>query len=271
MADGTIPEPRPLVSRDDARAAGLKRFYTGRPCVRGHYAERFVSTKGCVACLAGHNKSWNEANPGRARQLALARDPLLLQKQRDKMRQKRPVATCKHCGTKIDFPDAPPEGCVKIRRQSYCSLECRFWFHVDKQGPDECWGWRGSKHYFGYGMLSISGRKKAESVTAHGLSWKIANGCDVPKGMVIMHSCDNPECTNPAHLALGTQKDNVEDKVRKNRQSKGAGIGGAKLTDEQVASIRSDSRICRVIAAEYGVTESTVSAIKRRELWKHIT
>jgi hypothetical protein len=270
MADGTIPEPRPLVSRDDARAAGLKRFYTGRPCVRGHYAERFVSSKGCIACLAEHNKSWNEANPGRARQLALARDPLLLQKQRDKMRQKRPVATCKHCGTKIDFPDAPPEGCVKIRRQSYCSLECRYWSWVIRRADDECWGWKGTKHRFGYGMISISGRKKPDVVTAHALSWKIANGRDVPKGMVIMHSCDNPECTNPAHLSVGTHRDNIDDKVRKDRQSRGATNGGAKLSDEQVIQIRNDPRPQATIAAEHGVSQQLVSRIRRRLMWKHL-
>lgn len=39
-----------VISRRDAHAKGLKRFYTGEPCVRSHYAERFVANGGCVEC-----------------------------------------------------------------------------------------------------------------------------------------------------------------------------------------------------------------------------
>lgn len=42
--------------------AGLKRYFTGKPCPRGHVAERFVSTKACVVCAAVGSKEWARAN-----------------------------------------------------------------------------------------------------------------------------------------------------------------------------------------------------------------
>lgn len=39
-----------IISRDEARAAGMKRFYTGEPCRAGHVDERYVSTTVCCEC-----------------------------------------------------------------------------------------------------------------------------------------------------------------------------------------------------------------------------
>ena len=46
--------------------------------------------------------------------------------------------------------------------------------------------------------------------------YKIKNG-EIPKGRVVMHTCDNPACCNPEHLMLGTVNDNVQDMVKKGR------------------------------------------------------
>lgn len=43
------------ISRQEALAAGLKRYFTGKPCKSGHISERFVSTRGCVQCCKGFN------------------------------------------------------------------------------------------------------------------------------------------------------------------------------------------------------------------------
>src|SRR5262245_40411136 len=39
-----------VISRQDAKAAGLKRYFLGTPCKNGHVAERFVSDCKCVVC-----------------------------------------------------------------------------------------------------------------------------------------------------------------------------------------------------------------------------
>jgi len=55
-------------------------------------------------------------------------------------------------------------------------------------------------------------------------------------------------------------KDNIRDMIEKKR-------GGIKLSKEQVNSIKSDGRKQRVIAEEYGITQSMVSRIKRGNRW----
>lgn len=39
-----------IIGRRDAAAAGLTRYYTGKPCLHGHDAERFVSSGRCLTC-----------------------------------------------------------------------------------------------------------------------------------------------------------------------------------------------------------------------------
>lgn len=92
-----------------------------------------------------------------------------------------------------------------------------FWSKVDVRGPDDCWEWQGSR------STSEPGRDygrawagKGRTQLAHRLSWEMANG-DIPPGMQICHHCDNPPCVNPAHLFLGTNRDNVLDGLAKGR------------------------------------------------------
>lgn len=117
----------------------------------------------------------------------------------------------------------------------------------------------------GYGMISFRGINRP----AHRIAWMLANG-PIPTGMHVCHRCDNRRCINVAHLFLGTNADNMADKVGKNRQARGSRHGSAKLTEQEVRDIRAMSAPQRAIAAFYGMSQSTVSEIKRGELWSHI-
>jgi uncharacterized protein YerC len=88
--------------------------------------------------------------------------------------------------------------------------------------------------------------------------------------MQVLHKCDNPICSNPEHLFLGTQKDNCEDCVKKGRNVFGTRNGSAKLTEKDIIDIRNDSRLQREIGQSYGVSQLHISRIKRRLNWKHI-
>jgi hypothetical protein len=50
-AAGYIPYDGPCVTRAEAKAAGLKRYFTGKACPKGHLAERYLSKGNCIACL----------------------------------------------------------------------------------------------------------------------------------------------------------------------------------------------------------------------------
>mgnify|MGYP002672629053 CR=1 FL=1 len=90
---------------------------------------------------------------------------------------------------------------------------------------------------------------------------------EIPKGLVVRHKCDNTFCINPEHLELGTHKDNVNDKVKRNRQAKGEKNGSAKLTKEQVLQIRNDNRMGKEIAKDFNVSRATISQIKNKITW----
>jgi hypothetical protein len=79
----------------------------------------------------------------------------------------------------------------------------RFWSHVSKRGPNDCWLWTAATTK-GYGSAWYAGRREQ----AHRVSFMMAN-CRWPAGLV-MHLCDMPACVNPAHLAEGTQRDNMQ-------------------------------------------------------------
>ena len=77
---------------------------------------------------------------------------------------------------------------------------------------DGCWGWRGSLQTQGYGQIQVN----RILWLAHRLSWTLFRG-PIPEGLNVLHSCDNPECSNPDHLFLGTHQDNMKDKMDKRR------------------------------------------------------
>lgn len=52
-----------IISRAEAQARGLKRYFVGAPCKYGHIAERLTSSGVCIACRADIERRYNEAHP----------------------------------------------------------------------------------------------------------------------------------------------------------------------------------------------------------------
>lgn len=98
---------------------------------------------------------------------------------------------------------------------SFIDLENRFWSKVEK--TDNCWNWVGgtSGKKGGYGAIRLPGRKGGKH-GAHRVSWFIAYG--YMPDLHVLHKCDNKKCVRPSHLFLGTNQDNINDKVAKGRQ-----------------------------------------------------
>lgn len=152
------------------------------------------------------------------------------------------------------------------------TIEERFWSKVDRRSPTECWEWQAGRHdKMGYGAFLIGRR----SCLSHRVAYQLTNG-DIPKGLYVLHSCDNPPCCNPAHLFLGTYQDNNRDKARKGRANPpfGEREPNHKLTEADVRQIRQRYAAGNVrqrdIAADYGISQRLVSLIVRREAWRHI-
>ncbi len=126
------------------------------------------------------------------------------------LRIPRPPQTCQRCGA--DFFIRPSK--LKDGRGTYCSRACRyalsleerFWANIDKTpglGPHgECWEWRGVLASGGYGRLHTGPGTKY--IRAHRFAWTLEHG-PIPKGMDVLHKCDNPPCVRC--LFLGTQLD----------------------------------------------------------------
>lgn len=154
------------------------------------------------------------------------------------------------------------------------TLEERFWEKVKIAGPDECWEWQGSTSGTGHGRIRVDGRLEY----AHRVVFMLA-GEPVPADKLSCHECDNPPCVNIRHLSPGTRSKNLQDAYdrglrfgnKKGITKDGIGNVKAKLNDDLVRIIRSDSRIYAVIATELGVAKSTICRVKRGYLWDHVT
>jgi len=149
----------------------------------------------------------------------------------------------------------------------------RFWAKVDKRGPDECWEWKAASNGIGYGRLRMPNQCPRPYYYAHRISWRIHRG-PIPGKMNVCHRCDNPRCVNPAHLFLGTFRENHIDKIRKGRGARGERLPWAKLSEGDVRVIRRVYRVGkhpqREIAEQYGVTQSAISAVIRNKSWRWV-
>lgn len=120
----------------------------------------------------------------------------------------------------------------------------------------------------GHIRVCIDGRQQL----AHRAAWEDAHGL-VPAGLWVLHHCDVSACVRLSHLYLGDARDNVRDRVARQRgggPATGEQHHGARLTWEKVRAIRAayaDGASQRVLAAEYGVAQMTISKIVRGETW----
>jgi hypothetical protein len=135
----------------------------------------------------------------------------------------------------------------------------------------------GGRHSCGkYGAIQIKGKNHG----AHRLSYELNVG-PIPDGLWVLHKCDTPKCIEPTHLFIGNVKDNVRDAMVKGRlrpffghrytvQHQGERNPACKLNVFKVKEIRTAlnaGESQEAIAQRYGVSQTNVSAIRRRVIW----
>src|SRR5690349_16079301 len=152
------------------------------------------------------------------------------------------------------------------------ALQERFWAKVRK--TTACWLWTAGDNGLGYGLIGEGGRG-CRRLYAHRVSWEIHNG-PIPKGMSVLHRCDNPPCVRPDHLWLGTQGDNLRDMVAKGRDGfrthpdrwiRGEEHHKAVVTEADVIEIRKvykERKGSKALALKFGLTESSIHDIVYR-------
>ncbi len=169
-----------------------------------------------------------------------------------------------------------------------------FWACVQK--TDHCWLWTKYRNRRGYGRVNWKGT----NWYAHRLAWFLTNG-QIPDGLNLLHSCDNPPCCRPDHdhVGLGTHTDNMGEAAARKRMATRANgrwngsIGEqhwakkhpemilrgeknpcAKLTDVDVSQIRghySDGAFNQYELAEmYHVSQRTILSVVRGKRWTHV-
>ncbi len=145
-----------------------------------------------------------------------------------------------------------------------------------RSDENECWEWIAGKDTFGYGRIYLctipkeNGRKNiAEG--AHRVMWSSHNN-QMLGDWEVLHTCDNPSCMNPSHLFIGTNYDNILDRVAKGRSVVGESVNTAELTEQSVIQIRAMGKYLShsEIAKKYNVWRSTISRVINRKNWKHV-
>lgn len=172
------------------------------------------------------------------------------------------------------------------------SLAERLWAKVNKNGPvpahrpdlGPCWLWTGAVNKNGYGSIGRGG-KKGPTANMHVVAFEVQFG-PVPEGKMVLHHCDVKLCAR--HVYAGTHARNMQDRQERGRTASGerSGVhtkpqafpvgsarGHAKLTEEQVRSLRQEHAAGATQVAlceKYGVSSGNMSLIVRNKRWVHV-
>lgn len=129
------------------------------------------------------------------------------------------------------------------------------------QKTDSCWLWTGTTNQYGYGIFLLPGERP---VRAHRYAYEFFVG-KIPRGKIVMHTCDNPPCVNPKHLRLGTKADNNRDTAIKRRHHYGLDHWNGRLSNADIQDIRRSTETTSALARKYGVDYSHIYRIRKME------
>lgn len=139
------------------------------------------------------------------------------------------------------------------------NVEERFLAKVDKSGANGCWNWTAAGRGNGYGTIKIDGKAR----DAHRVAHEMWIG-EIPKGMVVMHKCDNRSCVNPEHLQLGSYRDNHTDAIAKGLITPFKKTRTEPLTEEEIRQLVADFKggvSRRTLSTKYKVADTSLTRL----------
>lgn len=246
------PDTPAIISRDEARALGLKFYFTGEPCDnRGHVAERYVSTAHCVICKT------------------LPKTKIYIDKGCsvegcDKPHQAR--GWC-YMHYKLFLRNGDP-----LARKHAAKWSTMQWIEDHKNyDGDDCLIWPFAlMNKQGYGKTQFQGKH----VSAHVAMCIVAHGDKPGPKMVAAHSCGKGHlaCVNPKHLRWATYAENAADRKMHGTYYSGESCYQAKLKSEDIPKIREMSKTMSrsQIAELFGVTYAAIHNILVGRSWRHV-
>jgi len=134
--------------------------------------------------------------------------------------------------------------------------------------PGDCWIWHGNRNQAGYGQFRVGRTGNGPVISVHRWAYERAKG-PIATGLLVLHKCDNPRCSNPEHLYVGTQLDNARDRSERHPNARGykrpVGLTRAgRICDDEVREIRAAEGTTGEIAARFGISEAYVHGIRTR-------
>ncbi len=136
-------------------------------------------------------------------------------------------------------------------------------FTISINGCHECTNF--CKNGKGYPRGYFSGRR----YTVARYLWEKAYG-PIGPGLSIRHKCDNPACINLDHIEIGTNLENVADRVSRGRSAFGERNGRAKLKESDVLFILKSSESTVFLSKMFGVTEFTIRELRKGRSWRKV-
>jgi len=121
-------------------------------------------------------------------------------------------------------------------------IPSRIWDKIAEPNAAGCWTWQGGTGARGRPFAHFSGGP----YYVHIRMYQALVG-EIPKGLILRHSCDNIACVNPAHLIPGTKKENVHDAFNRVKTHK-------RLSQEDVDKLRRNEVQQKELAEKYGLT-----------------